>query len=174
MLFLDKTTFKRNDSYQIKEERSTAVATPCTQEKLEQIMEQFVTTCRNAGSKVTHQRTEIFRQLLALPDHPSAETVHKRLVTKLPTISLDTVYRTLTTLEEHGLVARIQTTESQARFEAVHEPHHHLICSRCKQVMDFHWPAIESFELPPAVAQWGQVNSKTIVMYGSCKSCSET
>jgi len=149
------------------------VAPPLSQEHLEQMMEQFITACRGAGLKVTHQRTEIYRQLLVMPDHPSAETLYKRLLPALPSISLDTVYRTLTTFEQHGLVARIQTAESQARFEAVCLPHHHLICSRCKQVMDFQWPDIDSFELPPIVAQWGRVDSKTIVMYGSCKICSE-
>ncbi|MHB8058364.1 MAG: Fur family transcriptional regulator [Desulfuromonadaceae bacterium] len=151
---------------------SAAVATPCSQEQLEQIMEQFTGACRSAGLKVTHQRTEIYRQLLVMADHPSAETLHRRLLMTLPSISLDTVYRTLTTLEGYGLVARIQTAESQARFEVVRKPHHHLICSSCKRVMDFHWPAIDSLELPYIVNQWGRINSKTIVMYGSCKQCS--
>ncbi|MGB4599260.1 MAG: Fur family transcriptional regulator [Trichlorobacter sp.] len=147
------------------------MATPHTQEQLEQMMKQFIAACRQAGLKVTHQRTEIYRQLLLMPDHPTAETVHKRLLPALPSISLDTVYRTLTTLEQHNLVARIQTAESQARFEAVYAPHHHLICSRCKRVMDFHWPAIDTLALPPDLAKWGVIDSKTIVIYGVCASC---
>jgi len=150
------------------------VATTCIQEQQEQTMEHFVTACREAGLKVTHQRTEIYRQLIRIPDHPTAETLHKRLLITLPTISLDTVYRTLTTLEEHHLVTRIQTTESQARFEAVYTPHHHLICSRCKRVVDFQWPAVDTLEPPPNIKQWGQINSKTIVMYGFCKDCSDS
>jgi Fur family peroxide stress response transcriptional regulator len=153
---------------------SAAVATPYSQEQLVQIMEQFVTACRSAGLKVTHQRTEIYRHLLEIADHPSAEILHKRLLPALPSISLDTVYRTLATLEQHGLVTRIQTAESQARFEAAHKPHHHLICSRCKQVMDFYWPAIDSVDLPELAGQWGEVESKTIVIYGVCKNCSKS
>jgi len=145
---------------------------PLSQEQLKQMLDQFVTACRKAGLKVTHQRTEIYRHLLLIADHPSAETLHKRLLPALPTISLDTVYRTLTTLEQHGLVARIQTAESQARFEAVCTPHHHLICSRCKKVVDFQWPAIDQLDLPSKVIQWGAVDSKTIVMYGVCSTCS--
>jgi len=150
------------------------VATPYSQEQLEQIMEQFITACRSVGLKVTHQRTEIYRHLLVRADHPSAETLHKHLLSALPSISLDTVYRTLATLEQHGLVTRIQTAESQARFEVAHNPHHHLICSRCKQVLDFHWPAMDSIDLPAIAGQWGQVDSKTIVMYGVCKNCSKS
>jgi len=147
------------------------VAKPLTKEQLEQTMQQFVTACKQAGLKVTHQRTEIYRHLLLEPDHPSAEILHKRLLPSLPSISLDTVYRTLTTLEQHGLVSRIQTAESQARFEAVYAPHHHLICSRCKRVVDFQWPAIDRLDTPADVSNWGQIDSKTIVVYGTCMHC---
>ena len=150
------------------------MATTCSLQQSEQMMEQFMAACREAGLKVTHQRTEIYRQLVNQPDHPTAETLHKRLLATLPTISLDTVYRTLTTLEEHHLVARIQTAESQARFEAVYAPHHHLICSQCKRVVDFQWPVVDTLEPPDDVAQWGQIDSKTIVMYGVCNNCSGT
>ena len=170
--FLDKSSARSNHSYQVIKKWGIAMTTACTQQLPEQMMDQFVTACRNAGLKVTHQRTEIYRLLIKQPDHPTAETLHKRLLATLPSISLDTVYRTLTTLEEHHLVARIQTAESQARFEAVYHPHHHLICSHCKQVMDFQWPAADSLEPPANLAQWGQINSKTIVMYGICNYCS--
>lgn len=170
--FLDNKGLKRNYLPTNNAEWSTAVATPYSQEQLEQNMQQFITACRSARLKVTHQRTEIYRHLLVRADHPSAETLHKRMLATLPSISLDTVYRTLATLEQHGLVTRIQTAESQARFEAAYKPHHHLICSRCKQVMDFHWPAIVSIDLPAIADQWGQIESKTIVMYGVCKNCS--
>lgn len=149
------------------------MATTCSLQQSNQMIEQFATACRDAGLKVTHQRTEIYRQLVNLPDHPTAETLHKRLLPTLPTISLDTVYRTLTTLEECKLVARIQTTESQARFEAVYAPHHHLICSRCKQVVDFQWPAVDLLDPPDNVAKWGHVDTKNIVMYGVCNNCVE-
>ncbi|NVN92662.1 MAG: transcriptional repressor, partial [Desulfuromonadales bacterium] len=85
----------------------------------ESMINGFVQACRESGLKVTHQRIEIYRELLESHDHPSAELLHKRLSEKLPTISLDTVYRTLATLEQHGQVSRIQTAGSLARFEAV-------------------------------------------------------
>ena len=138
---------------------------------LDAALQRFISVCRNAGLKVTHQRTEIFRQLVLLPDHPTVEMLHKRLLPALPSMSLDTVYRTLATLEQHGLVARIQTTESQARYEAVCLPHHHLICNRCRQVLDFQWPDIETLKLPDTITTWGQVDSKNVVIYGTCSFC---
>ncbi len=138
---------------------------------IDAMMERFQAACKKAGLKITHQRTEIYRQLLLMPDHPSAEILHKRLLTILPMISLDTVYRTLTTFEEYGLVCRVMTSESQARFEAMYLPHHHLICTRCKSVVDFNWPAIDDVSLPPPAQGWGTVNATTIVMSGICKNC---
>jgi len=54
--------------------------------------------------KVTHQRTEIFRELAAGTEHPDAETVYQRVCKRVPSISRDTVYRTLSTLETKGLI----------------------------------------------------------------------
>jgi len=135
------------------------------------LINSFVQVCRESGLKVTHQRIEIYRELMESHDHPSAELLHKRLAEKMPTISLDTVYRTLATLEQYGLVSRIQTAGSLARFEAVTTPHHHLICSKCNNIADFHWPILETFELPASVEQWGQIKSKNIVVYGICSNC---
>ena len=98
---------------------------------LQNKLEHFEDACRDAGLKVTHQRLEIFRELAASKDHPTAETLYKGLQKIMPTLSLDTVYRTLTTFEEHDLISRVQTTESHSRFEAEMEQHHHVICSKC-------------------------------------------
>lgn len=134
-------------------------------------MQEFAAKCRKAGLKLTHQRLETYRLLLQLPDHPTAETLHKRLLVSLPSLSLDTVYRTLATLEECNLVRRIQTTESQARFEAVCDQHHHLICNRCKRVIDFAWHEVDTLSLPTTVTAWGVIETKNMVIYGTCAAC---
>ncbi len=142
-----------------------------SKKQIDEMMDSFINSCRYGGLKITHQRVQTYRTLLLIPDHPTVETIHKRMLPQLPTISLDTVYRTLTTLEEHHLVARIQTSESQARYEAVFTPHHHIICSKCKAVMDFEWPEVDQLNFPKAVQGWGRVNTKTIVIYGYCADC---
>jgi Fur family peroxide stress response transcriptional regulator len=39
--------------------------------------------------KLTHQRLEIFKELLAAKDHPSAELIYKKLQKRMPTIAMD-------------------------------------------------------------------------------------
>ncbi len=134
-------------------------------------LSEFSNACRKAYLKLTHQRYEIYRELLESVDHPAAETLHKRLLLKIPTMSLDTVYRTLATFERHGLISRVQTVESQARFEATSSQHHHLICSVCKNIIDFQWKHFDETALPPEVVEWGIANDKHIVIYGVCNKC---
>ena len=131
----------------------------------------FEQACRDAGLRLTHQRLEIYRELLLSGDHPSAEALYQRLRQAIPTISLDTVYRTLATLAVHGLINKVETVESQARFEVSLLRHHHLVCSRCKEIMDFKWRLIDEALLPEETSSWGRIGNKNVVVYGICKKC---
>ena len=53
--------------------------------EFQHVLGQFEQICKVAGLKVTQQRLEIYRELLESEDHPAAETLHKRLVKRLPT-----------------------------------------------------------------------------------------
>jgi Fur family peroxide stress response transcriptional regulator len=131
----------------------------------------FEEVCRKEGLKITNQRLEIFKELLNSQDHPTVEKLYHRLQPKLPTISLDTVYRTLTTLEKHGLVSRVQTMESQARFEGRTDEHHHAVCRNCGKITDFNWEFSGEAELPEEILNWGQIVKKSVTLYGLCKQC---
>ncbi len=131
----------------------------------------FEEACRGAGLKVTRQRLEIYCELLSSTDHPTAEALHRRLRLKLPNISLDTVYRTLASFANHGLINRVETAESLARFEATFTRHHHLICRCCGEITDFTWPLLDDISLPHELGNWGKIDSKSLVIYGICNNC---
>lgn len=137
----------------------------------QQLLGQFETICKTAGLKVTQQRLEIYRELLEARDHPSAETLHKRLAKRLPTLSLDTVYRTLATFEQCKVVQRLETRESQARFEALTSRHHHFLCHQCGKVIDFMWPGFDAIEPPASLTGIGAVEGAHVVMHGQCADC---
>jgi Fur family transcriptional regulator, peroxide stress response regulator len=138
---------------------------------LQEQLRRFGDACREAGLKLTHQRLEIFSELARSPDHPSAEALHQRLRKKIPTLSLDTVYRTLATFVRHGMINKVETVESQARFEVTFVRHHHLICGTCNTIMDFQWPLMDEVTLPEEVEKWGRVDNRSVVVYGTCKNC---
>lgn len=142
-----------------------------TSDTNERHLSAFETACRKLGLRLTHQRLEIYRELLDAVDHPSAEALHQRLRKKIPTLSLDTVYRTLATFATFGLIHRVETVQSQGRFEVRQNEHHHSICSRCHMIMDFDWSGFETLPLPESIAPWGRVESRSVVIYGVCHDC---
>jgi Fur family peroxide stress response transcriptional regulator len=146
---------------------SSPVKIPRTDERLAE----FESVCRQRGLRLTHQRRELYLLLLQADDHPSAETLYERLRLKLPTVSLDTIYRNLHTLETHGLITRVPTGKSQARFEARKTRHHHLICSRCGEITDMQWETFDHTNLPDPASSWGRVNDKQATLTGICRKC---
>jgi Fur family peroxide stress response transcriptional regulator len=140
---------------------------------LQEKLKQFERFCRLKNIKITHQRREIFILMTSLAIHPSAEEIFKRIKTKLPMISLDTVYRTLTTFEKAGIISRVQAFDDRIRFDANLQPHHHLICTKCKGIVDFYWPAFDSIQLPPDTNRWGTIKLKQVELRGGCIKCSK-
>jgi len=134
-------------------------------------LDAFAEACREKDLRLTPQRLEIFKELAQATDHPTAETLHQRLIQGMPTLSLDTVYRTLGTFANLGLVNKVETSESQAYFEVAQVQHHHLICRKCKEIIDFQWQYIDNAALPEEVNSWGKIERKNIVVYGTCHKC---
>lgn len=130
----------------------------------------FEDACRKSGLRMTCQRREIYRALAASNDHPSAENLHARLAKKMPMIALDTVYRALAAFTRCGLIQKVETVESQARFDLKDE-HHHVTCSRCHEIIDFHCPSVDEIILPAELKEWGKIDGRNLVVYGICKKC---
>jgi Fur family transcriptional regulator, peroxide stress response regulator len=133
--------------------------------------EQLRQLCNEAGIKLTHQRLEIFRELISCNDHPSAELIYKRLQQKLPTIAIDTVYRTLTTFGELGLVKKLHVMNERMLFDTNLDLHHHFICTLCKEVTDVYWPEFDDTTLPEILEKMGKVQSRHLEIHGVCNNC---
>jgi Fur family peroxide stress response transcriptional regulator len=127
--------------------------------------------CEEAGIKLTHQRLEIFREIMAARDHPSAEVIYRRLREKMPTIAIDTVYRTLATFDELGIVKKLHVLGERALFDANLDRHHHFVCTRCKGVEDIYWPEFDKSILPEKAGCMGRIQSRHLELRGICNHC---
>ena len=140
---------------------------------IEQSIERFRTACGKAGVKLTHQRLEIFREVAASMDHPDAETVYERVRGKVPTVSLDTVYRTLWLLNDIGLVTTLGPRRESVRFDGNPERHHHYVCVRCGLAKDFVSEDFNSIRAPRAVKSFGSVITTHVEVRGLCAACAK-
>ena len=139
--------------------------------EIERRMQRFAETCRRHGLKATHQRMEVFRELAGTDDHPDAETIYQSVSRRIPAISRDTVYRTLATLEEHGLVRKAEILASKGRYDANMDRHHHFVCVECGLVRDFYSAALDALPVPKTVTGLGRVESSHVQLRGLCKAC---
>ena len=135
-------------------------------------MMHFEEVCRSAGVKITHQRMEIFRHLARSGRHPDAGAVFRGVRKRVPTISLDTVYRTLWLLTDLGLITTLGPPRERARFDANLSRHHHFVCRRCGLIRDFNNDALDELPLPEAVAAIGLVETTRVEAEGICRACS--
>ncbi|MHC1789621.1 Fur family transcriptional regulator [Solidesulfovibrio sp.] len=124
-----------------------------------------------SGLKFTNQRYLVYKAMVEARDHPSAETVWRRVRGEAPALSLDTVYRTLAALEARGLVTRVPSGGDEGRFDGDVGPHHHLVCLRCGCIEDFTMPGAGLADLPPTVAAWGRVRDAQVLVRGVCRKC---
>jgi Fur family peroxide stress response transcriptional regulator len=134
-------------------------------------MTRFERVCRDADVRLTPQRLEIFREVARTGDHPDAEMVYQRVRRRMPTLSLDTVYRTLWLLSDHGLVTTLGPSRERTRFDANLVRHHHFVCDRCGSTRDFYSEELDDLQLPPSARALGRIESTLVEVRGVCREC---
>lgn len=102
---------------------------------------------RADGVRITRQRAALLRVLADSDDHPDANELHRRAREIEDTVSLATVYRTLSALEAQGVVQRLAFEGEPARFETTDAPHHdHIIDMETGAVIEFRSEKIEALQ----------------------------
>ncbi len=121
------------------------------------------------GFKRTPQRLAILEYLDGNTSHPSAEEIYKAVSKKYRSMSFATVYNTLNTLVEAGAVKDLTIDADRRRYDPGIHPHHHLICVKCRKVVDV--PETISVEIPKSIASDYAVLGNHIEFYGYCSPC---
>jgi len=140
-------------------------------EELTRRVNRFKEGLRGSGVKLTHQRLEIFQELARSLDHPDADTIYRSVRKRIPTISLDTVYRTLWLLLDLGLINTLGPSRERTRFDANIEFHHHFVCSVCGKTRDFYSKELDSLKVPRSVKSFGHVTTTHVEVRGVCLAC---
>lgn len=133
---------------------------------------QFKAAAKDSGIRLTPQRLEIFRAVASSLEHPDAESVYRVVHARMPTVSLDTVYRTLWMLSDIGLVTTVGVRRDRVRFDANASLHHHFVCVQCGMTKDFDAAKLHALQLPDNVKTFGSVLSTHVEVRGICEACS--
>jgi len=129
-------------------------------------MNALVQKCSDAGLKMTGQRKTILKVLGESEDHPSVEDVYERARDLDKSISIATVYRTLSLLDELDLVIRHEFQEGYSRYELNWDHHHHLIDLETGQVLEFQNNELELLKEKIALELGYELVDHRLELYG--------
>jgi Fur family peroxide stress response transcriptional regulator len=127
--------------------------------------------CKEANLKITHQRSVIYDALHNDRTHPSADDVYRKVRQLIPSISYDTVNRTLLSFVRIGLLKVVEGYGRPKRFEPNAEQHHHFQCLRCNTIVDIYDPELDTVKIPVSIAGKFMVTGKKVVVEGLCDKC---
>jgi Fe2+ or Zn2+ uptake regulation protein len=117
------------------------------------------------GVKPTPQRVVITEYILGTESHPTAEQIMDAVADKLPVAcSRATVYNTLNTLVEAGVIQEVYTEPGPARYDANVSEHHHFVDRKTGRIFDIPKELVP--QLTEALGDKFKVTGYQITFYG--------
>ncbi len=128
------------------------------------------------GLRVTPQREAIYRILAASKAHPTAEHVYEAVKKVFPSISFNTVYKTVQAFEDAGIIQRFNIGANVYRYDANVDPHPHFICLSCGRVddMDEYPEDLGEFISKAVASSPYTIRSVNLHFFGFCPQCGKT
>jgi Fe2+ or Zn2+ uptake regulation protein len=125
--------------------------------------------------RMTKQRREVYEVLMEERDHPTATEVFMRAKERMPSISLATVYNCLETMNQCGLVKKVNLDRSPSRYCANLKEHGHFYCESCGHVEDISLkPQAEAqsgFSRMWKLPKGAVVDHFEVAIRGTCPAC---
>ncbi len=127
---------------------------------------------RAAGLRLTPQRSAICQALAGNKQHPTAQALFEQLRVDHPTLSRATVYNTLNTLVDAGLLLELASAgNGNAHFDPDVSPHVHLVCVECEQIEDVEDRALAGLARRVAQHSGYELRNAGLAYYGVCPRC---
>lgn len=137
---------------------------------MESTENRVVQALKEQGLRVTPQRYAVYANLLQRTDHPTVDQLLTDLNQDFPVSSQATVYNSLNTLLEAGLIREVLLEEGVSRYDANTNPHHHFQCQRCGAIEDIPWqafPKLDMGQLRPGLTP----ERYEVTVMGCCDRC---
>ncbi|MFA5422379.1 MAG: transcriptional repressor [Phycisphaerae bacterium] len=134
-------------------------------------LDAFREKCRAHNLSITPQRIAVYTELVKSKEHPCAEDIFERIKKTFPDISLDTVYRTLSTFAEIGIIDVVEGYGEAKRYDPDMTAHHHFRCRKCNKIIDFHNKDYDNIRAPKEFGKGYEITGIKVVVEGLCNKC---
>ncbi|UGT60527.1 Fur family transcriptional regulator [Nocardia asteroides] len=130
------------------------------------------TAAKAVGVRSTRQRNAIAALLRDIEEFRSAQELHDELRKRGEGIGLTTVYRTLQSLCDAGMVDVLRTDTGESVYRQCSTGHHHhLVCRGCGRTVEVAGPAVEAWADATAAEHGFTEVSHTLEIFGTCDGC---
>lgn len=125
-----------------------------------------------AGLRPTRRRVAVLGAVEHLGVFSGARAVYEELNRGSGHVALSTVYRTLQSLAERGMIDSVRGPDGETRYrKCADEPHHHLVCRRCGQTVELPGGAV-SRAIQQRAHEAGYADVEHILdVFGTCPDC---
>lgn len=131
----------------------------------------FEDICKKNNLKITPQRTAVYNELANDLTHPETEKIFRKVRKIFPSISFDTVNRTLLSFVKIGLISTVDSLGHGKKYDPDVKPHHHLKCVVCGEIFDFYHEDYDELRIPGDLEKKYKIINKRVVLSIICESC---
>jgi Fur family peroxide stress response transcriptional regulator len=135
--------------------------------------DELIALLKERDYRLTPQRVELVRLIVASAGHPSAAQLYARIKCQFPTMSQATIYKTLALLKDMGQVLEIDLRDDSHYDGNRPQPHSHLICIKCNKIIDGESDFDPSAILKLEQASGYKILRSQISFYGLCPDCKD-
>ncbi len=132
-------------------------------------LEQFKTELARHNIKLSYQRLKILEYLNENRTHPSVDTIFNDLKGTIPTLSRTTIYNTVNSLVEAGLLRPVISSANEVHYDIYVDAHAHFECEVCHRLIDVAYD-FDRLPIPEELSNC-KVNSKSVLFLGVCPNC---
>ncbi|MDD4564071.1 MAG: Fur family transcriptional regulator [Eubacteriales bacterium] len=118
--------------------------------------------------RISYQRLKVLEYLVNHKCHPTVEQIYSSLNKDIPTLSKTTIYSTLNTLADAGMIRVINIEDHETRYDATIENHGHFKCESCGEIYDFN---IDMDLLVTKDLKNFKILDKNVYFKGVCPDC---
>ncbi len=125
------------------------------------------------GMRFTQERRIILKRVTSLDDHFEVEDLVQQFHSAGLKVSTASVYRTIPLLIDAGIIIKNPCDQMPARLEPVfgHEHHDHMVCRKCKKIVEFKDDEIEKLQKKVAEKHGFSMDGHRLVISGYCRDC---
>ena len=135
-------------------------------------LESFTSALKEAGLRLTPQRIAICKLLSESREHPTAARIHQALQAEYPSLSLMTVYNTLNTLVDLGVVNALgHAGDGNVHYDGDTSPHINLACVSCHCIVDVPSPRLADLDAEVSSDTGYKLLGARLMYYGLCPKC---